>query len=137
VRQKFDDEHTYAVIGAAMTVHAELGFGFLEGVYREALALEFRFRGIPFDSEVALTVAYRGIQLLTRYRVDFLCYDSVVVEVKAMPEIAAAHQRQVVNYLKAARRTKGLLFNFGTPSLDFRRIEFGGPLDTRTPSPES
>jgi GxxExxY protein len=132
VRQKCDDEQTYAVIGAAMTVHGELGFGFLERVYREALALELRFRGIPFASEVGLTVAYRGIQLLTRYRVDFVCYDSVIVEVKAIPEIAVAHQRQVVNYLKAARWTKGLLFNFGTPSLDYRRIEFAGSLDTNT-----
>lgn len=121
-----DDPQTFAIIGAAMTVHAEMGRGFLEAVYREALTIELRLRGIPFAKEVPLPVVYRGVQLCSHYRVDFVCYDDVLVEVKAVDSLGPVDRRQTLNYLRAARRERALLLNFGAPSLQYRRIVFGG-----------
>lgn len=81
------DEQTYLIIGAAMTVHKELGSGFLEAVYQDALELEFEHAGIPFQREVELPIRYRGELLAARYRVDFLCYETIVVELKAIEYI--------------------------------------------------
>jgi GxxExxY protein len=126
---KFDelqqrDPQTYAIIGACMAVHNELGPGFLEAVYQEALAIEFTQRGIQFVRERPMTITYAGQQLATRYDADFLCYDSVILETKAVRELIPAHEAQTIHYLKATRSERGLLVNFGSPRLQYKRFVF-------------
>jgi GxxExxY protein len=121
------DPETYAIIGAAMEVHRQLGPGFLEAAYREALKLEFSHRGIPFRAEVPLQIFYKGTPLRTRYKADFICYDKVLVEVKAMRNLTAVELAQVLNYLKAGGLHRALLLNFGSPALEYRRFALGEP----------
>lgn len=105
-----------------MTVHRELGHGFLEHVYQEALGIELKEREIPAKREVTLPVFYRGIALSTHYKADFVCYDSIIVELKATASLESAHDAQVINYIKATRIERGLLINFGAASLEYKRL---------------
>lgn len=118
------DPKTYAIIGAAMEVHRELGCGFLEAVYQEALAVELTARGIPFEKEVELPIIYKSKRLATSYRGDFVCFKSVIVEIKAISALAGVEEAQILNYLKATGHEVGLLLNFGTESLQYRRFVF-------------
>ena len=118
------DPQTFAIIGAAMEVHRELGHGFLEIVYQSALALEFKERNVPFSAEVNLPVRYKGKLLTCGYRADFICYDDVIIETKAISKLTGADEAQVINELKATGHTLGLLLNFGSPSLEHRRLIF-------------
>ncbi len=115
------DPKTYAIIGAAMEVHRQLGSGFLEKVYQEALAIEFDLRGIPFKRELELPIFYKNTKLLTHYRADFLCYGDIIVETKALSKLSGTETSQVLNYLKATKCRIGLLLNFGTKSLGYDR----------------
>ncbi|MEQ1860217.1 MAG: GxxExxY protein [Chthoniobacteraceae bacterium] len=108
-----------------MEVHRELGHGFLEAVYQAALALEFREREIPFEAEVALPVRYKGKLLTCGYRADFVCFGDIVVETKAISHLTGADQGQLLNELKATGIHRGLLLNFGSPSLEHQRLVFG------------
>jgi len=117
-----NDPETYAILGAAMEVHRELGSGFLEGVYQDALGIEFKERGIPFAREQPVPVAYRGQALGTPYRADFLCYGSVIVELKAIKALSDMESAQVLHYLKATGFDRALLINFATQRLDYKRF---------------
>jgi len=105
-----------------MEVHKSLGAGFLEAVYQEALTLEFIEANIPFIREKVLDVRYKGQLLEKKYVADFLCFDEVIVELKAMDGLNPDHLSQVLNYLKACDKKIGLLINFGTRSLQYKRI---------------
>ena len=115
------DPKSYAVIGAAMEVHKELGPGFLEAVYQEAMEIELKARDIPFQAQPPLTLHYKGQQLNKHYIPDFICCESLVIEIKAVKELNKEHQAQILNALKAAKCKVGLLINFGEPSLVFKR----------------
>ena len=116
------DPQTYAIIGAAMEVHRVLGPGFLEKVYQEALALELSDRNIPSDREALLPIEYKGRRLQTKYFADFVCFGQVVVECKAINGLTGTDESQAINYLKATGLKVALLLNFGTPSLQYRRL---------------
>ena len=116
------DPRTYAIIGAAMAVHQELGRGFLEAVYQEALMRELSAAGIPFLREVDLPIFYKGSALTIHYRADFVCYSSIIVELKALSCLGGIERSQIINYLKATNYEVGLLLNFGADSLEFERF---------------
>ena len=116
------DPQTYAIIGAAMEVHTELGSGFLESVYHEALIAEFLLGAVSFESEVRLPVLFKGKPLSTIFRADLICYGSVVVEVKAIKELGRIEEAQLLNYLKATGIERGLLLNFGAERLQVKRM---------------
>ena len=115
-------EETYKIIGAAMEVHSILGSGFLEAVYQEALAIEFKIKGIPFKQEEKLKIKYKEQILSKYYEADFICYDKIIVETKAIKELSGIDEAQVINYLKATGFKIGLLINFGSESLEHKRL---------------
>jgi GxxExxY protein len=122
------DPQTYAVIGAAMAVHKELGSGFLERVYQEALVLELRDRGIALGSEVEVNVHYKGRLLTCSYRADLICFPHdmpVLVELKACERLTHAHRAQVIHDMKATQIQRALLMNFGGTTLQFERMGMG------------
>jgi GxxExxY protein len=116
------DAQTFAIIGAAMEVHNELGVGFLEPVYQDALSIELARHSVPFRREVDLPVLYKGEQLACTYRADFVCYDEVIVELKALNQLTTREHGQLLNYLKATKLKRGLLINFGAPRLEYKRM---------------
>lgn len=115
-------EKAFKILGAAFEVHKELGSGLLEPVYQEALEIEFQREGIPYEREKVLEITYKGQKLTKYYVADFICYNDIIVEVKAIDELHPAHTAQVINYLKIANKELGLLINFGAHSLQHKRI---------------
>jgi GxxExxY protein len=105
-----------------MEVHRELGRGFLELVCQTALALEFQERETPFKTEVALPVRYKNKLLTCAYRADFVCFESIIVETKAIATLTGADDAQLINELKATGLQRGLLLNFGAASLEHKRL---------------
>ncbi|MFC2107386.1 GxxExxY protein [Bacteroidota bacterium] len=115
-------DEAFNIIGAAMEVHRELGSGFLEAVYQEALEIELEKRSIPFTSQERLLITYKGIELKKEYIADFVCYNNIIVEIKALSSLTSEHQSQILNYLKATGSKLGLLINFGGESLEYKRL---------------
>lgn len=113
---------SYLIIGACMEVHKKLGVGFLESVYAEALEQEFMKSNIPYQREKKLPVHYDGKPLKKFFKTDFVCFDTIVVELKSTVFISEMDRRQSLNYLKATQFKLGILVNFGTPSLTYKRI---------------
>lgn len=118
----FPDE-CYAIQGAVFDVYGEMGCGFLEAVYQECLEKEFRLRQLSFEAQKALVLSYKDEQLTQTYKPDFICYSKIIVELKAVKEIAPEHKAQLLNYLKASGLELGLLVNFGShPKAEIVRI---------------
>jgi GxxExxY protein len=116
-------EESYLIQGAIFEVYREMGCGFLEAVYQECLEKEFLFRAIPFIAQPELLLTYKGESLKQRYKPDFICYNKIIVELKALKQTAPEHEAQLINYLKATNMKLGLLVNFGTyPKVNITRF---------------
>jgi GxxExxY protein len=115
-------QETYAIIGAAMEVYKHLGYGFLEAVYKEALEYEFQVRNIDYVREKEFTINYKGIELKKKYYSDYLVGNKIILEVKSASDIVDAHVSQTLNYIKAGQVKLGLLINFGSESLEWKRL---------------
>jgi GxxExxY protein len=131
------DPQTYSIIGAAMEVHRELGPGFLEAVYQEAMEFELADRQIANQPQVELNIRFKARQLKTKYKPDFVCFGDVIVEIKALKGLTDIERAQVINYLKATGSRRALLMNFGAKQLEFERFVFGPPDPDSTTSPPS
>ncbi|WP_269223767.1 GxxExxY protein [Flavobacterium sp. IMCC34518] len=115
-------EESFKIIGACMKVHRSLGVGFLEAVYEEALEKEFLIQNIPFKRQLKLELYYENVKLSKYYRADFVCYDGIVLEIKAVVHIPDIFYEQLRNYLKCTNMELGMLINFGMLSLNYKRI---------------
>ena len=116
-------EEVYAIVGAAIEVHRNLGPGFLEAVYQEAMEIELSARGIPFDAQKPIQVRYKGQILNKQYVADLVCFDLIIVELKALNRLSGNEQAQVLNYLKATGFKVGVLINFGSHGkLEWKRF---------------
>ncbi len=116
-------DECHAIMGACFEVYKDKGCGFLEAVYQECLQIEFGLAGIPFRAQIKLQLEYKGHRLKQVYVPDFICYDKIIVELKAVTQLADEHRAQVHNYLKATSYRLGLLVNFGHyPKVEWERI---------------
>ncbi|MFA9189679.1 GxxExxY protein [Flavobacterium sp. FBOR7N2.3] len=115
-------DESFKIIGACMKVHRSLGVGFLEAVYEEALEKEFKIQCIPFKRQLKLELYYDKEKLNKYYRADFVCYDTIILEIKAVSHIPDIFYAQLRNYLKCTKMKLGMLINFGTSSLMYKRI---------------
>jgi GxxExxY protein len=116
-------EEVYAIIGAAIEVHRDLGAGFLEAVYQEALEIELQIRGISFEPQKSLAIFYKEQQLKKAYIADIICYGQIVVELKALARLSGIEEAQLLNYLKSTGMRIGVLINFGSSGkLEWKRF---------------
>ncbi len=116
-------EEVYAVVGAAMEVYNELGSGFLEAVYQEALEIELTLRGIPFEAQKELAILHKGRRLKKTYAADFLTFGKIIVEIKAIDRLTSGDEGQLLNYLSATGLEVGVLINFGAKgNLEWKRM---------------
>ncbi|WP_372645960.1 GxxExxY protein [Ancylomarina sp.] len=115
-------QECYDIVGLCMAVHSELGPGFLEGVYQEALEIEFIKSDIDHIRECQIEINYKGIILDKKYYADFLCYNEIIVELKVVKSLDDNHMAQLMNYMKATDKKVGLLVNFGSGSLGYKRV---------------
>lgn len=116
-------DEVYAIVGAAMDVYNELGPGFLENVYQEALQIELQSRKVPSKASQEIHIKFKGKELKKFYIADFICYEKIIVEIKAMDKLALRDEGQIINYLKATGLKVGVLMNFGHyPGLEWKRL---------------
>lgn len=121
----YSSEESYKIIGCCFNVYKTMGCGFLEPVYQECLEMEFNSQKIPFESQNELSLFYGNSILNQKYKVDFLCYDKIIVEIKAISCLVDEHRAQVLNYLNASKLKLALLVNFGHyPRLEYERLIF-------------
>ncbi len=114
-------QETYDTVGVAMEVHRNLGQGFLESVYQEALEIELKYLKIPYRSQEKIEIYYKNRPLEKFFIADLLCFGEIIVELKAVSKVLPEHEAQLINYLKATKSKLGLLINFGTQSLEYKR----------------
>lgn len=116
-------DESYKIIGACFEVYKQKGCGFTEPVYQECLTVEFRLQNIPFVSEPKINLEYKGEMLESYFKPDFVCYDKIIVELKAVSRLIDEHRAQTINYVNATNFDLGLLINFGHfPKLEYERI---------------
>lgn len=115
-------DESYQIIGICMNIHSTMGHGFLEAVYSEILEKEFIKNNIPYQREVKLNLFFKGEKLDKKYKADFVCYDGIILEIKAVSFLHENFSKQTLNYLKATNKQLGLLINFGEKSLKYKRI---------------
>jgi GxxExxY protein len=116
-------QESYQIMGACFEVYKSKGCGFVEQVYQECLSIEFGLQNIPFAEQVELSLEYKGRQLEQTFKPDFICFDQIIVEIKAVTALNDQHRAQVHNYLKATGKRLGLLVNFGHyPKVEWERI---------------
>jgi len=116
-------DEVYRVVGAAIEVHKHLGHGFLEPIYQEALELELTARALPFHAQQELHVQYKGATLKRTYVADFICFDCLIVEIKALKQLTSIEESQILNYMKVTGLKVGLLINFGASGkLEWKRL---------------
>ena len=116
-------EESYKIIGACFEVYKQKGFGFTKPIYQECLAIEFEIQGIPFVAQPEIQLEYKSRKLKHSFKPDFICYDKIIVEIKALPELIPQNKSQTLNYLNATKFELALLINFGHyPKLDYKRF---------------
>ena len=115
------DKRTYEIIGAAIEVHNELGSGFLEAVYQEALEIEFKKRNVSYEAQPFIDIFYKRMKLEKKYQPDFICFNEIIIELKALNQLSGKEESQIINYLKVTKLKVGLLINFGTEKLQYKR----------------
>ena len=116
-------EESYKIIGACFEVYKDKGNGFLEAVYQECLAIEFKMQKIPFSEKKSLKLSYKGNDLTQTYQPDFICYEDIIVEIKAVKKLNEEHYAQLHNYLKCTKNKLGIIVNFGNyPEIEYKRI---------------
>ncbi len=116
-------EETYEILGSCFDVYKEMGCGFLEAVYQECLTFEFKGREVPFKEQHELKISYKDFKLKQTYKPDFVCFDKIILEIKALSALTDEHEAQLFNYLKASGYRIGILANFGHyPKLEYKRI---------------
>jgi len=120
-RELIYKDEVYHIVGAAMNVSRELGCGFLEAVYQEALEMEFADCNVPFEQQKRIIISYKNRMLKREYVADFLCYNKIIVEIKAIKSITGIEEAQLLNYLKATELPLGLIINFGHPKMEWKR----------------
>jgi GxxExxY protein len=123
VQKLFFEDESYEIRGAFFDVYYEMGNGFLEAVYQECLEIEFGLRGVPFVSQPVISLVYKTKELKKKYVPDFICYNSIVVEIKSVKKIVPEHEAQLINYLKASKLKLGFLVNFSAfPKVEIKRF---------------
>jgi GxxExxY protein len=116
-------QESYEIIGACFEVYTEKGCGFTEPLYQECMEIELGLRGIPFQPQYELPQTYKGRPLKSKFKPDFICYEKIILEIKAVSKLADEHRAQVLNYLSATNHQLGLLVNFGHfPKIEYERI---------------
>ena len=120
-RELIYKDEVYSIVGAAMNVSKELGCGFLEAVYQEALEMEFTDCNMPFEPQKRINISYKNRMLKREYVADFICYDKIIVEIKAIKSITEIEEAQLLNYIKATKLPLGLIINFGHPKMEWKR----------------
>jgi GxxExxY protein len=122
MRELIFKEEVYAIIGAAMEAHREKGCGFSEPVYQECMEIELADRKVPAEAQKGMKIFYKGRLLKKTYLADFVAFGKIIVELKALDKLTSREESQVINYLKSSGLEVGVLINFGSPSLEWKRI---------------